>query len=142
MVNPYGSKVDLNKKQGIIPTIIEKVFNNEEITIWGDGDNVRDYIHIDDTIHGIAAVLKYEGEEYLFNLASGETYTLNEVIAIIKNKIQDYDWSIKYTDERLCDVKENRLANQKIRNCTGWSPTITLEEGIDRFIEAYKSSGI
>lgn len=136
--NPYGSKVNLDRKQGIIPTIIEKAFRKEEITIWGDGNNIRDYIHIDDAIRGIMAVTNYKGDEYVFNISSGEAYSLNEVISIIKNKIQDYDLEVKYVDRRKCDVRVNRLDNKKIMECTDWKPQITLIEGIDRFIKEYK----
>ena len=46
--NPYGIGQDKNRKQGLIPVLINHLYNCEPITIWGDGENVRDYIYMQD----------------------------------------------------------------------------------------------
>lgn len=136
--NPYGILKNKNRKQGAIPIFINKLMNNEPITIWGDGTNIRDYIYIDDVIDGILSILSYRGEEKKFNLGYGKGYSLNYIIELITRELQINNPKINYISKRLCDVKENILDVSLIKKCTGWYPKINIKEGIRFLISEMK----
>lgn len=132
--NPYSEKIYHGKKQGVIPIIIDNIINQNTIDIWGK-KQVRDYIHIDDAINGIVAVLDYQGAERIFNIGSGEGHTVEDVINITEAKLGQTA-HIKYLPRRKCDVETNVLDISLIKQKTGWSPKISLSEGINKIIRS------
>lgn len=128
--NPYGLIKNLNRKQGAIPIFVNKCLNNESITIWGDGSNIRDYIYIKDAISGILSLLTYKGPHKIFNVGFGKGYSLNEIVEKIKNALSSSISTISYSEKRLCDVGRNVLKISLIEECTGWYPKVDIDYGI------------
>jgi UDP-glucose 4-epimerase len=137
--NPYSEKMKNGKRQGIIPIIIDQIINNKPIKIWGDGEDIRDYIFIDDAIDAIIKVIEYEGNEKIFNIGTGKGISINKLIDIIKKYLSEYDIKVEYTNSRKCDVKNNILDISKIEKETGWTPTTNVESGIKKIIEIKKN---
>lgn len=131
--NPYSEMVYHDKKQGIIPIIIDSIINGKTMQIYG-GKQIRDYIHIDDLIDGMMAVLNYGGEERVFNIGSGVGYSIEEVIEMIEMKLGK-KLRVELSKARKCDVYRNVLDISLIRQETGWQPKIVLNEGIERAIK-------
>lgn len=136
--NPYSSEVKQNKMQGLIPVLINKVISQEDITIWGDGTNIRDYIYIDDLVDAFMAIDEYFGEEKIFNVGTGKGYSINQVLSFIKDSLNTDNVNISYEKERACDVKSNVLDISRIKECTGWSPKVGILEGIRLSVESLK----
>lgn len=132
--NPYSEKIYHNKKQGVVPVVAHAVMDGATVEVYGKGQ-VRDFIHIDDAISGIEAVLKYDGEERVFNIGTGVGHTVEEVISIVEEKLNKKA-KIKYVPTRKCDVSKNVLDIDLISRETGWQPQITLEDGVDKIIRA------
>lgn len=82
--NPYGEEQSLLGNQGVIPIFLNKIGNEEKIEVWGDLNSTRDYIYIDDLVEHIIACLSYRGRYREFNVCSGSSYSLNDIIAIIE----------------------------------------------------------
>lgn len=132
--NPYGSKLSTNAKQGAVSIIARNIIDNKPITVWGNGHNVRDYIHIHDAVSGIIAVDGYCGNNMVFNIGSGIGHSINEIIEIILKLLPNKNADIVYTPKRDCDVGESIMDISVIKRLTTWQPTIELEEGIKMFI--------
>lgn len=130
--NPYSETIYHEKKQGVIPIIIENIINNRPIEIWGN-NQIRDYIHIDDVIDGIIAIINYHGEERIFNLGSGIGHTINDIISIASKSL-DKNPIIRHRPSRKCDVNKNVLDISLILRETNWQPKLSLEKGIERVI--------
>lgn len=136
--NPYGTKMRRGQRQGLIPILADCIWNDREFHIWGSGENVRDYIHIDDAVQAIRAVMEYEGESRIFNVGSGTGYTVNEVVSLVEAASgREYN-QLVYEPARLCDVEYNVLDISRIGKLTGWQPRISLTEGIELLIEQYR----
>ena len=130
--NPYG-KNHINKRQGIINVLIEKLKQNETIEIYGDGTIERDYIYIDDVVN--ALILSIEPtESKIFNISTGNSYTINKIINIIQ-KLSGLETDIKYLPNRNFDVQKNCLDNSLAKKELKWFPKYTLEEGIKLLLE-------
>lgn len=131
--NPYSEEVYHGKKQGVIPIVVDDIINHKIIPVWGD-QQIRDYIHIDDAISGIIAILNYTGNEHTFNLGSGVGHTLSDVISLAEAKL-DQTARTEPHPARKCDVDKNILDISLIKKATGWTPQISLSEGINKIIE-------
>jgi len=131
--NPYGTKVRPGQRQGLIPILADCVWNNKEFHLWGDGENIRDYIHIDDVMCAVRSLLNYSGYERVFNVGSGKGYSTNDVINLLKTTIGQPYCGVVNKSPRLCDVKHNILDTSLLSERTGWKPRISLEDGVKMF---------
>ena len=139
--NPYGKFQEANKGQGLIATAIYNAINNKEILIYGDGNNTRDYIYIDDAINSIINIANNETRYDLYNVGSGIGYSINDVLNIIKEELE-INIKVKYLDERKTDVIVNYLDTSRYKNEFGNPISIDIKEGIMKTINYWKEKGV
>lgn len=139
--NPYGKFQEANKGQGLIATAIYNAINNKEILIYGDGNNTRDYIYIDDAINSIINIANNETRYDLYNVGSGIGYSINDVLNIIKEELE-INIKVKYLDERKTDVIANYLDTSRYKNEFGNPISIDIKEGIMKTINYWKEKGV
>ena len=138
IANPYGTKI-ANLNVGIIPIFYEKIKNQEEILIYGDGNNVRDFIHIDDLLDILEIMLYRENHLHsVYNIGTGVGHTTNEVLEILIKKLNSKP-KILNVSERKIDVKSNILDVQRIKSEFGFKAKVNLYRGICKFLETYKN---
>ncbi len=140
--NPYGRVLTHGSKQlqGFIDTSIDKVVNNETIEIWGDGEIIRDYIHITDLVKGVLALAEKSTPQGVYNLGSGRGLSLNDILSIYQQlKIK---YQVKYIEARQIDVPVNILDIEKVLQATSWQPDIAIETGIKGIMEKRLQSQI
>lgn len=132
ITNPYGLGIDLSKGVGAINTFVKNLKIGAPITVWGDGKTERDYIHVNDVSNAIKICL--EKRIYgLYNVSHGKSYKLNHIIEIISKKL-NITPVIHYLPERTYDMRQVRVSNQKLIKASGWTPEISLEDGISNLI--------
>jgi UDP-glucose 4-epimerase len=132
--NPYGEGQNPNAKQGAIGVFLGRVARGEAINIWGDGQVVRDYLHIDDAAHALIKAARYVpqiDQPRVFNIGSGAGHSLNEIVEEIK-AVVDRDVKVEYTPARSLDVSANILDTTLAKKYLGFNPTIDLNSGIAR----------
>jgi UDP-glucose 4-epimerase len=130
--NPYGRQQNPSSKQGAVGVFLGNVAQHKPITIWGDGEVVRDYIYIEDAVKALVACAEYnpgaKGER-VFNIGAGQGHSLNEIVEAIK-KVVDVPVKVNYTDARPVDVPANVLDITRARTHLNWQPEMPLEEGL------------
>ncbi|NYT63480.1 NAD-dependent epimerase/dehydratase family protein [Alcaligenaceae bacterium] len=129
LANPYGPGQDPLKGQGLIAAMLYKSLKGDAIEVWGDGENVRDYIYIDDAVGGIIALALCEATGETFNIATTQGYSINQLIEII-NQVMKITLTVNYSSARNIDVKRNVLNNQKALMHTSWLPDTDIKAGI------------
>jgi UDP-glucose 4-epimerase len=136
--NPYGERQNPYAKQGVIPIFLNKIKKNEKPVIYGDGSAIRDYIYIKDAIDATISVFESKTNERVFNIGSGQGTSLNQLIDIMsevtgKECIPDYmkDTGV-YLSKFVLDIS-------RIKQETGWEPSVDLDEGIKRTWEWIKA---
>lgn len=133
--NPYGPGQDYQKGVGFIDAALKCTLEHKPIEIWGDGENVRDYIYIDDVCEMLIALAEYDGDETTFNLSSGKGMSLNDIVSIIRNKIADVD--VIYKEHRSVDARRIILSNERI--CEVYKGNLLdIETGIEKYAEYLK----
>jgi UDP-glucose 4-epimerase len=140
ITNPYGWGQDSKKLQGLIPIFINKIINNEEITVFGDGSHIRDYLFISDLAEAFEKVIEYSGTEAVFNIGCGEFYSINDIIKFIEKKIGHQFKNINYTENRFCDVNRSLVEVKKSQELLNWNPKISIHDGIELTIKRLKTA--
>lgn len=103
---------------------------NHKIDIWGDGEQTRSFMYIDDNIEGILKIMDSDIEEPI-NLGSSHKVTINELVSIIE-KIADIKVERNYLLDKPRGVNGRNSDNSMILDKLGWEPSIGLEEGLTK----------
>jgi UDP-glucose 4-epimerase len=126
--NPYGPKTRSIGEQGIISTLIHKTLQNQEIQIWANPENVRDYIFIDDCVSAVFKLIESNAEG-IFNISSGIGLSLNEIISVVQ-ELFSYELKLSFVTNSAKEESVNVLDNRKIIEQTGWRPQIDIKNGV------------
>jgi UDP-glucose 4-epimerase len=129
--NAYGAGQNLAGGVGAITAFLYKAMQNEPIVIWGDGEIVRDYIHIADVASCLVALARAPRIEqpFVFNVGTGTGTSLNTIVAEIEAVFQR-KLDVRYVQARAFDVPINVLAIDRTREILGWKPRVSVREGI------------
>ncbi len=111
----------------------KKIYANEEIPVYGDGNQKRDFTYIDDIAEGTIKSLKPVGYQ-IINLGSDHPVKLSYVISLIEDALGKKA-KIKYLPRHAADVSATWAEIKKARELLSWQPKIKIEEGIKRTIE-------
>ncbi len=137
--NMYGEFQDLERPLGAISHFAHRAVQGKPIEIWGDGTIRRDYIHVDDVVSAFLKSISYRGPEHIFNIGSGRSISLNDVLDLIRQRVAN-NVVVNYEPGRSFDVRENVLDITRAGRELAWEPSIKLETGLDRLIESAKSN--
>ena len=105
-----------------------KIDNDKNILVWGDGNQTRSFMYIDDCIEGIIKIFNANYSKPI-NLGSSEQVSINELINIIE-KIANVELTKKYQLDKPLGVRGRSSDNTLIKKVLGWEPNISLEDGL------------
>jgi UDP-glucose 4-epimerase len=131
IANPYGCRQDPTSGQGALVIFLWHVLNRRTIEIWGDGSVARDYFYVSDLVSALLAAIELETPSKIYNIGSGVSHSLNELLSIIKF-VTGQSPIVQYSQARKLDVSNNFLDISRARKELNWQPVISLEEGIQR----------
>ena len=134
--NPYGARQDPRGKQGAVTVFMNKLLKGEEITVWGDGSVVRDYIHASDFARACLVMVGSDNVG-VYNVGGGEGTSLNELISILE-RVTGRSANVKYLPSRGFDVPELYLDCTRIQNGYGWKPQVDFTTGLKQMNEWMK----
>lgn len=132
--NNYGSYQFPEK---LIPLMINNAQNNKPLPVYGDGKNIRDWLHVYDHCTAIDIVMHKGKTGEVYNIGgNNEQENINIVKLILKtlNKSEDL---IKYVEDRLGHDRRYAIDSTKIQKELGWKPKYTFEKGIMETIQWY-----
>lgn len=121
----------------LIPFFISKLLKDEQVPVYGDGLNVRDWLYVYDHCEAIDVVLHKGQIGEVYNIGGHNEKTNLEITNLILNEMGKDESSIKYVEDRLGHDRRYAISNDKITNELGWKPSIIFEEGIKLTIAWY-----
>ena len=136
--NPYGERQNPYSIQGVIPVFMGKIAAGKDIEVWGNGEVIRDYIYVKDLVNGIYLASVSSAEIKTFNIGSGMSLSINDIIKMIFNVTQ-MDFNVSYFDSRVYDIPEIELDINRARQYLNWSPTVHLKDGLAKTWEFIKN---
>ena len=132
---PDGPGQDFNKGVGFIDAAIKKTIRSEKIEIWGDGNNVRDYIYIDDVCRMLISLFYYQEDYDTFNISSNTGTSQRDVIRMLE--AMQLAPQVEYLPARSVDAKKIILNNERIMSIHA-VPLVPVEQGIRKYYQWLK----
>ena len=136
--NVYGPNQRFDAYGNAIPIFVFRMLRNEPLLIYGDGEQTRDFVHVDDVVQANIKAADSHGYSGALNIASGKSITINRLVDIITAN-SDKVTKIEYGPERPGDVRHSladlSLAHEKI----DYIPSVNLESGIVEYVKWAKT---
>ena len=124
----------------VIPLFITNLIENKKVPLYGEGLNVRDWLHVDDHCQGIFAVLTAGKPGNIYNIGGGRELTNRELTNLILEKFGRDESSIEYVADRLGHDLRYSVSHEKITQELGYQPKVRFEDGLEQTIEWYKNN--
>jgi nucleoside-diphosphate-sugar epimerase len=139
--NVFGPQQDPKSQYAAaIPAFVTAILKDEPPTIYGDGQQSRDFTYVDNVVQAnLLAARAKETKGEVINIACGLSVTVNEIIAMINDTVGK---SVKpnYTDPRPGDVKHSLADITLAEKIIGFKPVVTFNEGLQKAIEWYREN--
>ncbi len=132
--NNYG---EYQFPEKMIPLMINNALNNKELPIYGDGLYVRDWLYVYDHCRAIWKVLAETPPDEIYNIGGCNEKTNLEVVQAILGRLGKPNSLIKHVTDRLGHDRRYAIEANKIMTETGWKPSVSFEEGIEKTIDWY-----
>ena len=132
--NNYGAYQFPEK---LIPVVISKALNNENIPVYGTGENVRDWIHVHDHNIGVDLIIRKGKDGEIYNLGGHSERTNLEVVKTILKQLGKPESLITFVKDRPGHDLRYAIDSTKVEKELGWTRTYTFEDGIKETIDWY-----
>ncbi len=121
----------------LIPLMIANCSNEKYLPVYGDGMQIRDWLHVRDHCSAIDTVLHKGKSGEIFNVGGNNEKANIEIVKLIIDTLGKDESLIKYVEDRLGHDRRYAIDNRKITTELGWKPAYTFEEGMKESIEWY-----
>jgi dTDP-glucose 4,6-dehydratase len=121
----------------LIPLMITNAMDEKQLPIYGDGENIRDWLHVKDHCQAIDLVLRKGRKGEVYNIGGHNERTNNQIVDIIIEQLGVSRDLITYVDDRLGHDKRYAIDPTKLETELGWKPEYTFDTGILETIEWY-----
>jgi dTDP-glucose 4,6-dehydratase len=122
----------------LLPLMISNAFEGKPLPVYGDGQQVRDWLYVDDHCRGIQAVLDKGRDGEIYNIGGNRSLPNIEVVQKILAATGAPEALVQYVVDRPGHDRRYALSSAKITNETGWSPQMVFEDGLARTVEWYR----
>lgn len=130
--NVYGPGQNPNSQYS---AVIPRFINGKDITIFGDGETIRDFTYVDDVCEAIKLALITDNHNQVYNVGTGEETNLKKLAFLCGQNKKE----VKHIAERPADIKESVASKFKSEKFLKFKSKISIEEGIEKTIEYYRN---
>lgn len=131
--NAYGVNQRYDAYGNVIPIFYNRILSGQTITIYGDGEQTRDFINAEDIAAANLLALDYK-KNGIFNIATGDSATINRLVDTIK-KSTGKDFEVIYSEARKGEVKHSGANIDAAKNELGFVPKVDLETGLKKYTD-------
>jgi UDP-glucose 4-epimerase len=139
--NVFGPRQDPSSPySGVLAKFITSMLRHEQPTIYGDGEQSRDFTYIDNAVEANLLACKAPATQVagqIFNIATGRAISLNETFKILQD-MTSYSGKPKYEAERSADIKHSLADISKAEAHLGYKPKVNFEDGLRRTVDWYR----
>jgi dTDP-glucose 4,6-dehydratase len=135
--NNYGSH---HFPEKLIPLFITNLIEGKKVPVYGTGENVRDWLHVDDHCRGIHSVLMNGRSGEVYNIGGGRELTNNEITSLILEAMGADESSIEYVEDRKGHDLRYSVDWTKINRELGYEPQVKFENGLKETIQWYREN--
>ena len=137
--NVFGPRQSLESEYAVvIPKFINCLLKGEKPPIYGDGDQERDFVYIDNVVKAnILALIGQKAAGHIFNIAGSNPKSINKLLGDL-NKILAKDTKARYLKERSGDVRKTYADISKAKRLLGWKPKVDFYQGLVKTVNWFK----
>jgi UDP-glucose 4-epimerase len=135
--NVYGPRQDPLGEAGVIAIFTGRILNGENPIIYGDGNQTRDYIYVEDVVK--ANLLSMDGKQGIYNIGTGIETSVNKLVKMFST-VLNKEIKPVYEPPRKGEVQRISLDGTKAKEELGFIPQFSLEEGLRKTIKWYEEN--
>lgn len=135
--NVYGERQGEKGEGGVVSIFCKLLSQRQGITVFGDGNQTRDFVYAGDIAQAIIRALPLKGY-HTMNVSTGQKTSINDLICSFEKAV-GYTVPVQYTAPRTGDILRSVLSNETLKRDLGFVPAMNLEEGIRRTYDWYRS---
>ena len=125
----------------VIPLFVTNLLDGDSVPLYGDGLNIRDWLHVDDHCRGIQLVVEGGRPGEIYNIGGGVEMTNRELTAqLLAATGRDWDTSVTYVEDRKGHDRRYSLSDDKIRDELGYAPRIAFADGLAETVQWYRDN--
>jgi UDP-glucose 4-epimerase len=138
--NVFGPRQDpASPYSGVISIFAEKLLAGQPLTIFGDGEQSRDFIYVDDVVAALIAAMEQQNKSArVFNVARGERVTVLRLVAALE-RVVGRKAEVRHAPPRTGDVRHSQGDTRRIRESLGFAAKVGLEEGLASLMDWLRS---
>ena len=135
--NVYGPRQGDGGEGGVISIFTRLINEGQGLTIFGDGEQTRDFIYVDDVVEANIKAMNHPELTGIYNISTNTSTSVNKLMSYFKS-ISNKDLPVYYEAERTGDIRHSRLCNQKAKVDVDFLATVDLERGLRDTISYFK----
>ena len=134
--NVYGSRRSRGAQKGVTISMMEAIKRRKDIVVYGDGEQVRDLVHVFDIVQACELALKNPRESGVFNIGTGQRTTINKLAEILLT-LTGSSCKVVHLPARKGELQESVADISKAKSRLGYAPAMQLGEGLTEFVKWY-----
>jgi UDP-glucose 4-epimerase len=134
--NVYGPRQDPHGEAGVVAIFVERLLAGQECTLYGDGEQTRDYIYVGDLVRANVAALK-DDVRGTFNIGTGVETSVNALYRELLS-VMGLDRPARYAPRRAGEQQRSAVDITKAERKMSWRPEISLHDGLARTVEYFR----
>ena len=136
--NVYGPRQKYSPYSGVISIIINQLLENKPPTIYGDGEQTRDFVNVKDVVEAnMLALSKQEAVGEVFNVGTGEPITIGKLTETVQKIMDKTNLKPVHAEPRRGDIRHSYGDITKARKNLGYEPQVQLETGLSELLKSY-----
>jgi len=138
--NVYGERQGDSGEGGVISIFAKRIAAGQDIAIYGDGTQTRDFVYAGDIASGICKAMMTENVNTVYNLSTQRETSLLDLVQVMSD-VSGCEITPKFSSPREGDIHRSMLSNQHAKIGLGWKPQVSLKEGLRRTMNYFMENG-
>jgi UDP-glucose 4-epimerase len=139
--NVFGPRQNPQGEAGVVAIFTGKMLADEPALVNGNGEQTRDFVYVGDCAHANYLAVSVDHPSGIYNLGWGRPTSVNDIFFALA-KATSYSQPIQHGPAKLGETRHIYLDAKKIMNELGWTPAVTLEQGLEKTISYFQDSEI
>ena len=137
--NVFGPRQNPEGEAGVVAIFAGKMLAREPVTVNGDGEQTRDFVYVGDCAYANYLAVTVDHQPGIYNLGWSHPTSINEIFFALA-KATEYTHPIQHGPAKLGETRHIYLDARKVARDLGWTPTVTLEQGLEKTVAYVKDS--
>ncbi|HEX6032820.1 MAG TPA: NAD-dependent epimerase/dehydratase family protein [Anaerolineales bacterium] len=137
--NVFGPRQNPHSEAGVVAIFTGKMLANEPAVVNGDGEQTRDFVYVGDCAYANYLALTMEHQPGIYNLGWGRPTSINQIFYALA-KITGYSHPIQHGPAKVGETRHIYLDAQKAAKELGWTPTLTIEQGLEKTVSYFRDA--